>query len=261
MFKRIAVILDPALDCRAVFAACKYLAKQSETVLLAVPCVIIEKKIKDRDDRRMRSHLNAHAHKIREFVRLCATARMDYEIASSTPLSLKEAISASQSADFLVLARPGDLKSSHKQFTRNLRRLFIQSGCPVLLAAGSASPMKNILVAWDGSPESLRTVKMHLQLFHSLKLHYVFLLCGEDSVAAQTQLHTASEYISHHAVSAETLALAGKPSDVLAAAYIRLKARQLLVGLHRRNMYNKKKFGKISRALLNNEALALFFYD
>ncbi|MBN2356764.1 universal stress protein [candidate division KSB1 bacterium] len=262
MLKRIAVIIDPELDCRAVFSAARVLGKATDAVLLAVPCNFAGKKKKAaQPEKEGASKTNLGARKLGEFVRSCATAKIDYEVASSTPLTFKEALSTIQGADMLVLARPAENPWPDKIFEKHLRQLIVRCGCPVHLAAGSARAIKNILIAWDGSTESIRTVKMHVQLFQALKPHYLFILCSDDSVEAQTQLHVATDYISHHPVSAETLSFPGEPAKILSAAFTRLKVWHLLVGLHRRNIYNKKKFGRTSRTLLRDPSIALFLYD
>lgn len=260
MFKRVAVIIDPKLDCAAIFTTCKLLGKAGDAVLLAVPCFFMDKNLQS-DESLSQTSMNPHAQKIRDFVRLCANAKIDYEIASSTPLQLKEAMNTIHGVDFVLLGRPNKEQPAPKLFEKNLRRLFIHSACPIFIASPAKAAMKNILVGWDGSPEAARTLKIHVQLFQHLKFHYLFVFCSDDSLSAQTQLHSASDYIAHHALSAETIALDGEPTAILTTTYKRIKAWQILIGLHRRNIFSKKKFGKTSKTLLRDDTISLFIYD
>ncbi len=260
MFKRVAVLVDPMLDCRAIFAACKQLGKIGEVVLLAIPCLFMGKKT-NVDESQTQTFSNSHARKISDFIRLCANAKIDYEIASSTPLPIKEAMTTIQGTDFVLLARPEQAQASFKAFEKNIRRLFIHCASPILISAQPQTQMKNVLVAWDGSPEAVRTLKIHTQLFQGTPLHYLIVLCSDDSMSAQTQLHSAADYIAHHNLSAETFALGGEPVTILSATHKRIKAWQILLGLHRRNIFGKKKFGKTSKTLLRDPSISLFLYD
>jgi len=147
-------------------------------------------------------------------------------------------------ADLIVIGKRGegaDFDSMH--LGSNLERVVRSTVKPVLVASRGFTPIKRVLIAFDGGPSSLKGIEFIAQRPHYNDLDCHLLNVGTESINIRRQIEGAVATLQAAGFKASSEILAGQPETVIAnkvdndgfdlvvmGAYGHSRIRNLIIG-------------------------------
>jgi|GEM_PF-336864 len=197
---------------------------------------------------------------LRELEAGMSKAAIKYRIASEA-LSLDELLKESAYADLIVadalLRVPGPV---HPSTNVSIRELLADAHCPVLLLRDGDIPPDRIVLAYDGSWNSLQAIRSFSYLFPHLR----YIPCTVVYVAGKEQkepadLHLLKDWLPAHFDDARVEVLPGEASEMLPAFANALAGSTLVVmGAYGRSALSRLFHQSLANFLLEKTAVALF---
>ena len=181
--------------------------------------------------------------------------------AHQTQLTERAATQSAVLAEAMVFPRPAGC-AGHV-LSAAFEAVLMNDRLPVILAGTSAYKNGLAVVAWDGSPQVARAVRMHLPVIKSA--NRVIIAQNEDDLkpgdqGPATSVGALQDWFANHGVEAETAAVTGPIGAGLLSLCETREADLLVAGAFGHSRAGEFLFGGASRSLLTAEtapALAL----
>lgn len=162
-------------------------------------------------------------------------------------------------SDLVVLSRPATKGG-------RVARLFVMEallhGCrPVLLVPQRAirKPGRNIVIAWNQSPEASRAVAAGMSMLETADAVTVA-VAGDETGPGPKSSHLV-RYLRHHGVQADVVKTRGrKPGEELQDIYKKAGADLLLMGAYSRHRLRERIFGGVTEHMLYHASLSVLLY-
>ncbi|MEM7766595.1 MAG: universal stress protein [Pseudomonadota bacterium] len=185
------------------------------------------------------------------------TARYDHQ----TQLTERAAAQAAILADTLVFPRPAG-RSGHI-LSSAFETVLMDERLPVVLAGSQPAAGETVGVAWNGSAQAARAVRLHLPLIRAAK-RVVLLQNPEDLPdthhAPSASVEALGAYLDRQGVTAETAAVTGSVGPALLSACETRGIDLLVAGAFGHSRAGQFLFGGASRDFLTaDNAPALAF--
>ena len=179
-----------------------------------------------------------------------------------TNLPARAAVSAATLADAIVF--PHEAGSGEHVLAEAFERTMMDSALPVVLAAAEMNETGRALIAWDGSPQAARAVRLHLPLLQLMD--EVVIAQNPDDIgqlAAQNPAaspEALTSWLTARGISAETVAFSGSVATGLIEAAASHRCELIVSGAYGSSRAGEMLFGGATRGLLKTAgapALAL----
>lgn len=165
-------------------------------------------------------------------------------------------IGHAQCTDLLIQSQPDPRLADHRQRLASLEEMLL--GCPrpvLLLPCTHAEPLglERILVAWDGSPQSVRAMTDALPLLRRaasvMLMHWRH---PDDEGAPRERMTCLRQWLAFQGVDAEVRdEVTPMPvGEALLRAAAGLRANLVVMGAYGRARWTERLFGGVSRTLL-----------
>lgn len=264
-YRSILVALDatPANGARTAIAIA--LARQFEAHLVGLaPTAVVEAQVMQTAaamadaaaaaSERLLAEAMAAAHGFRK--RCTAQALPSFEaLADPSPTSTSLVLRA-QCADLLIMSQPDPSLPGHRQQTAELEQVLLSCARPVLLIPYThREPVctRRVLVAWDGSPESVRAMTDALPLLRrAVQVTVVHWRRDAQDTAPLARLAGVRQWLAFQGVDAQvrdevtSLAVA----DALLNTASDTGADLIVMGAYGHARWTERLFGGVSRTLL-----------
>lgn len=132
---------------------------------------------------------------------------------------------------------------------------------PVITVPASLGDGTSVVVAYDGSLQSARTLQAFqaLQLTQSIEVHV--LSVHADHAEAARRADRAVEYLGFHNIKAQRHVASGSsPAPAILAEAARLNAGLLVMGAYGQTGVREFFFGSVTRTLLRETKIPLFLF-
>lgn len=163
-----------------------------------------------------------------------------------------------------ALVFPHGVAESAHALNPAFEHVIMQTRLPVVIASSRGQASGPCMIAWDGSPQAARSVRLHLPLIRAYEHIVIVQHPGKVRASSNTLSSVAPEALAdwlHDEQLATTTALIdGKVSDGLLAAAKEHGAGLLVMGAYGHSRMGEMLFGGTSRRLLSEPdapALAL----
>jgi nucleotide-binding universal stress UspA family protein len=158
--------------------------------------------------------------------------------------------------DLIALGRPG--RASHDPRMPPLEAALFESGRPVLIAPSTVPKVigRNVLIAWNGSTEQIRTTAFVLPLLHMAET--VTLLSVEGGMTPGPTGDAFAQYLRLNgiAVTAVTVGLGKRTTGEVILEYAKAQGCDLLVkGAYTQSRLRQMVFGGATRHILASATL------
>ncbi len=139
-----------------------------------------------------------------------------------------------------------------------LARLISAGVRPIIAVSDTFRPIQKVLIAYSGSMESAKTMKLFVQmrLWPDVKLKIVTFQSSEDK--AHQLLYEASEYCRAHGFHVDTESNPGSPKDFLLPMATQWQADMIVLGNSARSLLLKRVFGETALHIIRNADRPLF---
>lgn len=133
--------------------------------------------------------------------------------------------------------------------------VLMTSELPLVMASSTANSNEVCMIAWDGSPQAARAVRMHLDLIKTYSK--VIIAHNPEKVrpiaqaAGAADVEKFADYLRSEGISPSTQVLAGDLSDGLLQAATDHNVGLLVMGAYGHSRLGEMLFGGTSRAMLN----------
>lgn len=163
-------------------------------------------------------------------------------------------------SDLVVISRPAGKKRGR------LANLFmmetLENACrPVLLLPQRRvrAPGRNIVVAWNQSPEASRALAAGMPMLTAAQA-VTIAVAGDESAPGPKSSHLV-RYLRHHGVQADVVKTRGrKPAEELEDVYRKAGADLLLMGAYSRHRLRERIFGGMTEHMLHESSLPVLIY-
>ncbi|NBC18232.1 MAG: universal stress protein [Bacteroidetes bacterium] len=167
--------------------------------------------------------------------------------------------------DLVVVGREPHFFYSHpEEKTETLERAVREAVAPVFVVGNRYQSIKRVLIAYDGSDPSARTLQRYVHLCPfgrdaTLELIHVYPHGGKDD--AELMLKLARDYLKKHNFDARVSNVGGDdPAEVIAAYARKVEADALVLGGHSVSKIRQMAFGSTTASLLDACPVPLFLY-
>jgi nucleotide-binding universal stress UspA family protein len=153
-------------------------------------------------------------------------------------------------ADAVFLGRQGRTRGADVGAT--VREVGWESVRPVFVATHDYREIGRILVAYDGSPESLRALRLAAELSDRGKagFGYVILTVHDDARAAEAIQADALTFFRGHGIEPEKAIRRGSPAATICATAEELRCDLLVAGSFGQNRLREMFLGSVTSELL-----------
>ncbi len=177
------------------------------------------------------------------------TAELDYRAAGEAMLS-----------DAVVF--PKAASNSQHDLNQSFDYALMQVRLPIVVAGNSEAEDKTCLIAWDGSPQAARAVRMHTPIIESYKTaiiaHNPNKLRESCVATGMSDPAVLADHLHALGLQTHTVALEGKTSTSLLKLAADFQAGVLVMGAYGHSRMGEMLFGGTTRAILSaKEAPAL----
>lgn len=163
-------------------------------------------------------------------------------------------------SDMVVISRPAGKKGGR------LAHLFMMEALlhacrPVLLLPQRQvrEPGRNVLIAWNQSPEASRAVAAAMPLLTAADA-VTIAVAGEEGAPGPKASHLV-RYLRHHGVMADTTKSKGRdPGKELEQAFNTAGADLLVMGAYSRHRLRERIFGGVTEYMLAGSSLPVLIY-
>ncbi|WP_394689234.1 universal stress protein [Hoeflea sp.] len=200
------------------------------------------------------------------FTTACTTAGLSYEWRPVRSPGGDSAISALVSARAcdLVVVRQAD-RNANEDMATNIDALLFEGGRPVLFLPPNGdltTPVKRVLVGWDGSREAARATHDALPLLQAASTVEIVVVDPDklpdiDAPLAGTDIASA---LSRHGIHANVTNVSrgsGSTSEAIAAQIKASNADLLVMGAYTHQRLREWLFGGVTRTFIENAPVAV----
>lgn len=163
---------------------------------------------------------------------------------------------------FIVGKDPHFFYGHPKQRTQTLARVVKAIIGPALVVGEEYRTVDRVLVAYDGSPASARTMRrfVHHQPFGTgMKIDVLNIYGSGGATASELLLRQALEYMQSHGFDAQPISRGGDHPGEEIVAYARaIDADLIVAGSHSVSKVSKMFFGSTTASLLDDIPVALY---
>ncbi|MDJ0921963.1 MAG: universal stress protein [Henriciella sp.] len=163
-----------------------------------------------------------------------------------------------------ALVFPKDACKSVHALNLGFEHALMEARLPIVLASSIPHEDETCLIAWDGSAQSARAVRMHMPLIRGYKRVFIAQkpqnLQQVNKASGATEPAKLKAYLDRYEVGSEIIALKGHISEGLIEAADTCDAGLIVMGAYGHNRLGEMIFGGTTRAMLsapNAPALAL----
>lgn len=277
MIKKILVALDPDTDTPVATQYATDIARRhgAEVTGLAV----VDMGSIEADSRgggigsmylveKIQANLTSEARSVaRELTDAFQTAMSDtsvaYDVRVKEGVPFQRIIEDMKYHDLLVVGKDPHFFYSHPdKKTKTLARVVKDTIAPTLVVPNTHRSVNRVLVAYDGSPASARSLRrfVHLKPFGT-DLTLEILHVDEKQVTAETELalQMAKEYVDAHGFNARVSSVTGHdPTQEIVAYSQTFEADMVVAGAHSVSKFTRLAFGSTTDSLLKNCPVPLF---
>jgi len=144
----------------------------------------------------------------------------------------------------------------------NPRKLLVQllsgGARPLIAHAEKYRPVRRVLVAFSGSAASSKTMKRFAQMRLWPEAKTRVLVCSADEQAAEQLGVDATQYLTSHGFTTESVLRTGDPHQIIAEDAKRWNADMIVLGCGSHTLFRKGSMGKTASHLIRNTSLPLF---
>jgi nucleotide-binding universal stress UspA family protein len=157
---------------------------------------------------------------------------------------------AVRSYDCLFIGKRGVTEGDMKGFGKEVLHVARHCPRPVLVADKQYDPFDNALIAYDGSPEAARALRVALDLGGKggYKLHIVTV--SEPQRAGETTMNEARSYLAPHGIDAEYHLMSGDPAEQILFAAAKHSCGMVIMGAFGHRTIFERAFGATTEELL-----------
>lgn len=198
---------------------------------------------------------------IGSFEASCAVEGIKYQIKQEErETALDRIISLARYHDLMVLGLRGifEYNISFDKPEATLARLVTAGVRPIIAVSDKFRPIQKILIAYNGSMESAKTMKrfVQLRLWPEAKLKIIAFHKSEKKV--QDLLSDASEYCRAHGFQVDYEWNPGAPKDFLLPIASLRQADMIVLGNSAENLLTKRAFGETALHVIRYAEIPLF---
>jgi len=154
-----------------------------------------------------------------------------------------------------ALIFPKDASKSVHALNLGFEHALMEARLPIVLASGIDHDDATCIIAWDGSAQSARAVRMHMPLIRGYKRIFIAQkpqnLQQVNKVSGATEPAKLKAYLDRYEVGSEIIALKGHISESLIEAADTHGAGLIVMGAYGHNRLGQMIFGGTTRAMLN----------
>ena len=195
------------------------------------------------------------------FNKACDLAGLSHEwrpIRSPGGDSAVSALASARSADLVVVRQPD--RDAGEDIATNVEALLFEGGRPVLFLPSNgklASPIKRILIAWDGSREAARATQDALPLLKAAEAVNIVIVDPDklpdiDAPLAGTDIASC---LSRHGIHANITTVSkgtGSTAEAISSQVTATNADLVVMGAYTHQRLREWLFGGVTRAFLEN---------
>lgn len=170
---------------------------------------------------------------------------------------------ASEGHDLLVAGYDTTFRGdAGGRLSETLAKLLLATPRPLVICPDELPDADAILVSYDGSIPSMRSIQMFALLGMGRDRSISVISIDGDGADAQRKAASAAHYLRIHDYQAEARPVASRahPSEILDAAVAEQKAGTLVMGAYGHRGFRELLFGSTTEALVENPPCALFLY-
>ena len=139
-----------------------------------------------------------------------------------------------------------------------LARMIEHSVRPIVAVSDEFRPIRRVLMAYSGSPESAKTIKRFIQMRLWPELTLRLLACGGPEDKARRRLDDMAAYCHGHGFEPETHFIDGTPKREILYHAQQWDADLIVLGNSGRNYLMRKVFGETAVHVMQNAERPLF---
>ncbi|MCY0095282.1 universal stress protein [Hoeflea ulvae] len=200
------------------------------------------------------------------FDKACDLAGLSHEwrpVRSPGGDSAVSALASARSADLVVVRQPD--RKANEDMATNVEALLFEGGRPVLFLPSSgklATPIKRILIAWDGSREAARATHDALPLLKAADAVEIVVVDPDklpdiDAPLAGTDIASC---LSRHGIHANVTTVSrgtGSTAEAISTQVSATNADLVVMGAYTHQRLREWLFGGVTRAFLENSPVAV----
>ncbi|MBM4077965.1 MAG: universal stress protein [Planctomycetes bacterium] len=167
-----------------------------------------------------------------------------------------------QRHDLVILGRrpPVELNDRCPTPSETLTEILRHTPRPVIMACQSIPRSSDVVIAYDGSVQSARTLQSFVSsgLYFGHPLHLVGISDSRDSI--QQSISRAVDFLSAHSLKAETqiVPMAGTVAETLTSFVHHVPAGLLVMGAYGKPWFKDLLFGSVTSTMLAEVPIPLF---
>jgi nucleotide-binding universal stress UspA family protein len=193
----------------------------------------------------------------------CATAGIACQLLQDTGLPAEHILLEAQHSDLIMLGQHTFFHfATQQQPDTTLDVVLKQSPRPVVAVPATLPEGRVVVVAYDGSPHAVRALQMFqaLGLAISQEVHIVCVDAAQER--ADRCVERAVAFLHSHDIVAQAYACvtAAAPAHVLLEHVHQVQARVLVMGASGRSTLREFFGGSVTRTMLRDSPVPLFFY-
>ena len=194
------------------------------------------------------------------FESACSAEGIKFQIKHEMEDSFSLMISLSRYHDIMIFGLRSifEYGISFEEPKDTLTRLISAGVRPIIAVSDKFRMIQKVLIAYDGSMESARTMKqlVQLRLWPDAKLKIVTFQSSENK--AHQLLYDASEYCRAHGFHVEHESNPGSPKDFLLPMATLWQADMIVLGNSARSLLMKRVLGETALHIIRNSDRPLF---
>jgi nucleotide-binding universal stress UspA family protein len=197
------------------------------------------------------------------FAEQCTQAGVAYKLLEDVGLPSEKILLEAQRYDVIFLGKKTFFEfPPSEQPDQMLGRILKNSPRPVVVTPESAPTHGAILIAYDASLQSARTLAAFEALFVDATAPIHIISAHRDPVEAARHADLAAEYLRFHGIQAHSHAVGhcSDPAAVIIEHAERLGAGLIVMGAYGQPVLREFFFGSVTRTLLKQAATPLFLF-
>lgn len=141
-----------------------------------------------------------------------------------------------------------------------LLKLIAKGVRPILAMTDEVKPVRSAVIAYNGSPESAKTMKQFAQmaLWPGIDVQIVCVGAPKSDEPVETILQEAADYCRLHGLNPSVEQMDGDVGDALLRAAVRTDAGVIVMGSSYRKILMHQRFGKNALQLIKTSSIPLF---